>query len=198
MFSHWIGRVSFAAKQGLAAILSRLHVSPNALTLLSIVPMAMAAVALSEGRLTAAGLWILGGGFFDLMDGAVARVTGRTSKFGAVLDSVVDRGTDTLVYLGFVLYFHGLGETTHVALSALALGGALGVSYARARAENVIPDCRVGFAERGERLGLLVLGLLFGRPAAAVAILVVITWLTVLQRLLHVKRVLEQGPPPEA
>jgi len=195
LFSHWIGKFSYAAKQALAAVFSRLHVSPNALTLASIVPMVMAAVTLAEGRLTNAAFWVLAGGFFDLMDGAVARITGRTSKFGAVLDSIVDRGTDALVYVGLALYFHGLGETTYVALSVLALGGALGVSYARARAENVIPDCRVGFAERGERLGVLVLGLLLGRPAAAVTILVAITWLTVLQRLLHVKRVLEQEPP---
>jgi CDP-diacylglycerol--glycerol-3-phosphate 3-phosphatidyltransferase len=152
----------------------------------------MAALSLYQGRLTAAGFWILGGAFFDLMDGAVARVTGRTSKFGAVLDSVVDRGTDTLMYLGLALHFHAVGQTAHVALSVLALGGALGVSYARARAENVIADCRVGFAERGERFGVLVLGLFLGRPGAAVSILVVITWLTVLQRLLHVKRVLDR------
>lgn len=197
MISQGIARVAIALKSGIARGVSVLGIPPNVLTLSSLVPMAVAAWVLSRGELTAAGLWIVGGGALDLIDGAVARQTNRTSAFGGVLDSVVDRASDTLVYLGAVLYFHRLEEPLYVALSAAALGGALAVSYARARAENVIPECRVGFTERGERIVLLLLGLFFGRLAQAVTLLAFLSWLTTAQRLIHAHRVIRNRELPD-
>lgn len=168
----------------------KLGIPPNVLTLSSLVPMVLGAWSLGHGNLGTAGLWILAGGTLDLIDGAVARASGKASAFGGVLDSVVDRASDTLVFVGAAYYFHTLGQSVQVVLTATALGGALAVSYARARAENVIPECRVGFTERGERLVLMILGLFLDRLAQAVLLLAFLSWLTTIQRLLHAYRVI--------
>jgi phosphatidylglycerophosphate synthase len=190
MISDRVGAIGTAFKARVAAIVTRLGVPPNIVTLSSLVPMVLAAWNLEQGRMLSAASWILVGGALDLIDGAVARYSGKASEFGAVLDSVIDRASDTLVYAGAIYYFHTVGSSLYVALGALALGGSIGVSYARARAENVIPECRVGFAERGERIVLLMLGLFFGRLAQAIALLAFLTWLTTVQRLLHAYRVI--------
>lgn len=190
MISEAIGRGALALKARMAAGVMRLGIPPNVLTLSSLVPMVLGAWNLGHGHLGTAGLWILAGGTLDLIDGAVARASGKTSAFGGVLDSVVDRASDTLVYVGAAYYFYERGESVQVVLTTAALGGALAVSYARARAENVISDCRVGFTERGERLVLMILGLFLDRLAQAVLLLAFLSWLTTVQRLLHAYRVI--------
>lgn len=192
MISEVIGRAGTSGKAAIAAVVSRLGIPPNILTLSSLVPMSMAAWNLGQGHLGTAGAWMVGGGALDLIDGAVARHSGKTSAFGGVLDSVVDRASDTLVFVGAIYYFHSLGEPLYVVLGAVALGGSLGVSYARARAENVIPECRVGFTERGERIVLMILGLVTGRVGQAVTLLAFLSWLTTVQRLLHAHRVISE------
>lgn len=192
MISEAIGRAGLAAKGGVARLVIKIGIPPNILTLSSLIPMVLAAWNLGHGRMGTAGLWIVAGGVLDLIDGAVARATGKTSDFGGVLDSVVDRASDTLVYVGAAYWFHTLGASIHVTLTAVALGGALGVSYARARAENVIDECRVGFTERGERLVLVILGLVFARLGTAILLLAFLSWLTTVQRLLHVHRVISE------
>ncbi len=203
MISDGIGRGGTVVKGAIAAAVGGVGIPPNVLTLSSLIPMTIAAWNLAQGRPFVAAGWIVLGGALDLIDGAVARAYGTTSEFGAVLDSVVDRASDTLVHIGVVYHFHMLGEPLYVVLSAVSLGGSLGVSYTRARAENVIPECRVGFTERGERLVLLMLALFVGRLAQAVTLLALLTWLTTVQRLLHAYRVLRRrhggadaGEPP--
>lgn len=190
MISEGIGRAGLALKAGIAGAVIKLGIPPDVLTLSSLLPMVIAAWNLGQGRLVAAGLWIILGGALDLIDGAVARASGQTSTFGGILDSVVDRASDTLIYVGAVYYFDSIGAQLYVTLSAVALGGALAVSYARARVENSIPECRVGFTERGERIGLLLLGLFTGHLAQAVTLLAFLSWLTTVQRLLHAHRVI--------
>ncbi len=188
MISHSIARFFQALKAAIAKAVSSIGIHPNFITVSSLFPMVIAAWALSEGRLVTAGLWIIAGGALDLIDGAVARLSGKATPFGGVLDSVVDRASDTLLYVGAVLYFDRIGEPLYVGLSAIALGGALAVSYTRARAENVIPECEVGFFERGERIVLLLLGLLVNRLPQAILLLAVLSWLTTVQRLIHAHR----------
>jgi phosphatidylglycerophosphate synthase len=190
MISDGIGRAGTALKTGVARIVGDAGIPPNVLTLSSLLPMALAGWNLGQGNLAAAATWTLIGGTLDLIDGAVARIAGKTSTFGAVLDSVVDRASDTLVYVGGIYYFHSMGQPLYVTLGAIALGGAIGVSYTRARAENVIPECRVGFAERGERLALIILGLYLGRLGQAFILLAFLAWLTTVQRLLHAYRMI--------
>ncbi len=192
MISEGLGRGGTALKRAIAAVIGGFGIPPNVLTLSSLIPMMIAAWNLAQGRPFAAAGWIVLGGALDLIDGAVARASGTATEFGAVLDSVVDRASDTLVHIGVVYHFHTLGEPLYVVLSAVSLGGSLGVSYTRARAENVIPECRVGFTERGERLVLLMLGLFAGRLAQAVTLLAFLAWLTTVQRLLHAYRILRR------
>ena len=190
MISEGIGRAGLALKAVVARLVGAAGIPPNVLTLSSLLPMALAGWNLGQGNLATAASWTLVGGVLDLIDGAVARISGKTSTFGGVLDSVVDRASDTLVYVGGIYYFHATDQPLYVILGAVALGGALGVSYTRARAENVIPECRVGFTERGERLGLIILGLYLGHLGQAFILLAFLAWLTTIQRLLHAYRVI--------
>ena len=190
MISEGIGQAGLALKAAIARVVGAAGIPPNVLTLSSLLPMGLAGWYLGQGELATAASWTLVGGVLDLIDGAVARMSGKTSTFGAVLDSVVDRASDTLVYVGGIYYFHAMGQPLHVTLGAVALGGAIGVSYTRARAENVIPECRVGFTERGERLGLIIIGLYLDRLGPAFLLLAFLAWLTTVQRLLHAYRVI--------
>jgi len=170
-----------------------LRVSPNLLTLASLVPTAFAAYSLANGRFVAAGLWIILAGFFDVIDGAVARAMNRMTPFGALLDSVTDRASDAFIYIGAAMYFQRAGEPRYVFITLVALAGALMVSYTRARAENTVLDCKVGFAERGERMVLMLLALFFNRLGSGMWMLAGLAWLTTIQRLIHTHRALAAG-----
>ncbi|MFQ5742739.1 MAG: CDP-alcohol phosphatidyltransferase family protein [Acidobacteriota bacterium] len=198
MISRTIERGILALKRVVTALIVALRIPPNLLTVASVVPTALAAWRLASGDLTAAGLWIILAGFFDVIDGAVARALGRMTPFGGMLDSVTDRTSDIFIYVGAVAYFHRLGAPLYEFLSMLALGGALMVSYTRARAENIVTDCKVGFAERGERMVLLLLALFFDKLGPGMWMLAVLAWLTTLQRLLHTGRALAVASGGEA
>ena len=193
MISEVIERGVLRLKAVVTKVFVSLRASPNMLTITSLVPTALATYYLANGRLTLAGLWIIAAGFFDVIDGAVARALNKMSPFGAVLDSVTDRAADAFIYIGAVLYFYRVGEPLYVFVSMVALAGALMVSYTRARAENTVVDCKVGFAERGERMVLMLLGLFFHKLGAAMWMLAFLAWLTTVQRLVHTHRALEGG-----
>ncbi len=193
MISEVITRGVLSLKAAVTKVVVMVPVSANLLTVVSLIPTAMATYNLAQGRLTAAGLWIIAAGFFDVIDGAVARARGESSPFGAVLDSVTDRAADAFIYVGAVLYFYRIEQPLYVFVTMVALAGALMVSYTRARAENTIIDCKVGFAERGERMVLLLLALFFNKLGAGMWMLAGLAWLTTLQRLIHTHRALAAG-----
>lgn len=193
MISEVIQRGVLSLKAVVTKVVVMLHVSPNVLTISSLIPAALATYYLANGRLTLAGLWIIAAGFLDVIDGAVARALDKMSPFGAVLDSVTDRASDAFIYVGVVFYFYRIEQPLYVFLTMVALAGALMVSYTRARAENTVIDCKVGFAERGERMVLMLLGLFFHKLGAAMWMLAFLSWLTTLQRLVHVQRALQAG-----
>jgi len=193
MISQIIERGVLSLKTAVTKVVVALHISPNVLTVSSMIPTALVTYYLAHGRLTLAGLWIIAAGFFDVIDGAVARAMGKMSPFGAVLDSVTDRASDAFIYVGAVLYFYRVEEPLYVMLTMVALAGALMVSYTRARAENTVLDCKVGFAERGERMVLLLLALFFHKLGAGMWMLAFLSWLTTLQRLVHTHRALAAG-----
>lgn len=193
MISQVIERGVLSLKAAVTKVVVALRISPNLLTLTSLIPTALATYYLANGRLTVAGLWIIAAGFFDVIDGAVARALDRMTPFGAVLDSVTDRASDAFIYVGAVLYFYRIQEPFYVFLTMVALAGALMVSYTRARAENTVIDCKVGFAERGERMVLMLLALFFNKLGAGMWMLAGLAWLTTLQRLVHTHRALEAG-----
>ena len=103
--------------------------------------------------------------FLDMADGQVARRVGRVTAFGAFLDSTLDRYSDLALYMGLVVYYTLAGRPFYMTLAAVAMASSFMVSYSRARAESLIPSCKVGFMERPERLVLLILGGLFNRMA---------------------------------
>lgn len=193
MISEVMQRGVLSLKAAVTKVMVMLRISPNVLTISSLIPVALATYYLANGRLTLAGLWIIVAGFLDVIDGAVARALGKMSPFGAVLDSVTDRASDAFIYVGVVFYFYRIEQPLYVFLTVVALAGALMVSYTRARAENTVIDCKVGFAERGERIVLMLLGLFFHKLGAAMWMLAFLSWLTTLQRLVHVHRALQAG-----
>jgi CDP-diacylglycerol--glycerol-3-phosphate 3-phosphatidyltransferase len=195
-----------AALAPLGAALGRAGISPNALTVAGFVGVCLAALAAAVQAWLLAGVLLLAFGIFDLFDGAVARATGRVSRFGAFLDSTLDRTGENLVLAGTAVGCATAGFPVGVALAALAMAFASVVTYARARAEAVGLKGEVGIAPRPERLvvlsaGLILTGLSGGvalvhQPsdiaapwlALALAIVALTSAITVVQRILYVRR----------
>ena len=176
-----------------AEAIARTRVSPNTLTIIGLAVGLVAAIFFARGEQLLAGLTLLVAGFFDIIDGAVARVLGRETAFGGVLDSVVDRYVDFLIFAGIIYAFISLrlaevGLIPGWAWGILAIVGSFMVSYIRARAEAAgSGKLDVGVAERAERLLILAVGALVSCTQYAVVIIVVLTHLTVLQRLFVAK-----------
>ena len=171
------------------------RINPNALTLIGLGVNTVAAFLF--GYATAdnqrrmffyAGLVIIGSGFFDLVDGRVARASNQVTRFGGFFDSVVDRYSDVSLFFGLLVYYARGNRFFYVVLTALVMTGAVMVSYARARAESLIGSCRVGFLERPERLVLLIIGAIFNRMAPALWVIAVLSNITVVHRILYTWR----------
>jgi len=139
-----------------------LGVSPDVLTALGFVGNVVVAALIIQGRLAIAGVVMILAGLFDALDGAAARLAERAGKSGALLDSVIDRYSESAVYMGLLIYFFRANHLLGVALAFLAIIGSLLVSYIRARAEGLNIQCRVGLMQRGERIVLLAVGLIWG------------------------------------
>jgi CDP-diacylglycerol--glycerol-3-phosphate 3-phosphatidyltransferase len=126
---------------------------------------------------------MIASGFFDLVDGAVARHNGRTSTFGAFLDSTLDRLVDMAVLAGMIMFYAAHGSPYIAVVAGVALVSSVLVSYAKARAEVVMGRLDAGFFERGERMGILALGAVTGYLPAALSIVAAGATLTALQRI---------------
>ena len=171
------------------------RINPNALTLIGLGVNTVAAflfgyaTAENQQRMFFyAGLVIIGSGFFDLVDGRVARASNQVTRFGGFFDSVVDRYSDVSLFFGLLVYYARGNRFFYVVLTALVMTGAVMVSYARARAESLIGSCRVGFLERPERLVLLIIGALFNRMAPVLWVIAVLSNITVVHRILYTWR----------
>ena len=162
--------------------LSRIH--PNVLTFLGLVINVVAAVLLGKGQFLAAGWVIVGAAIFDMVDGRVARETNQVTRFGGFFDSVLDRYSDLLLLMGLLVYYGSINRPFYVVLTAIVMAGSVMVSYTRARAENTIPMCKVGFMERPERIVLLIIGALFDRMAPVLWVIAVMSNITVIHRML--------------
>jgi CDP-diacylglycerol--glycerol-3-phosphate 3-phosphatidyltransferase len=166
-----------------ALALSRIN--PNFLTFLGLVVNILAAWQFARGRFLAAGLVVIGAGFFDLVDGPVARETNRVTRFGGFFDSVLDRYSDLALYMGLLVYYASINRFFYIVLTAIVMTGTIMVSYTRARAENFIPSCKVGFLERPERVVLIIIGALFDRMAPVLWIIAILSNLTVVHRMFY-------------
>ena len=174
--------------------LARTGIDPNALTVAGLVVSAVTAVCIAFGWTLAGGLLVLVTGGFDMLDGAVARVSGNGSRFGAFLDSTLDRWAEGLIFTGLVWHFVAQDARIEVVLAVTTMIGSMLISYTRARAEGLGVDCEVGLFQRPERL--LVLGIALLGPAwllsAGMWLLSVATQITAVQRILYVHAELER------
>ena len=170
-----------------ARAFSRAGFSPNSLTLIGLLIGSIAALLFAKGEPRWAGLTLLVCGVFDVIDGAVARLTGRETAFGGVLDSVIDRYVDFAIFIG-IIYSGPLAELWRLpswAWCTLALTGGFMVSYTRARAEAAgSGKLNVGIAERAERLLILAFGGLLAYTHVAVALVAILAHATAIQRLI--------------
>lgn len=167
-------------------------ISPNTLTLCGLAFSLLSSFFIAAtGHLFLAGIFLVVSGFFDLLDGAVARGTGAVTRFGGFFDSVLDRYSDLAIMFGISVYFLRRAEPVSSMAAFFAAIGMAIIPYARARAEAASIPCRNGLLERPERIILLSLGLLFNVCKPVVFILAVLTHVTVLQRVLLVKKATE-------
>jgi CDP-diacylglycerol--glycerol-3-phosphate 3-phosphatidyltransferase len=171
---HWI-------RLGLPFLFKR-SLNPNWLTVMGALVSFVAALVLAQGRFLAGGIAILVGGFFDLIDGVVARHFGTSSSFGAFLDSSLDRFVDMALLLGLAFHYGSQGEFVPQFLAEVVLVCSIMTSYAKARAELVIPHLPGGMLERGERIGLLAAGAILDIMVPILWVLALGTVITVVQR----------------
>ncbi|HYP41154.1 MAG TPA: CDP-alcohol phosphatidyltransferase family protein, partial [Chloroflexia bacterium] len=174
-----------------AQIFVRTPITPNMLTLFGLVLNIAVAALLATGHLVAGGVMIIVAGLFDMLDGALAKITNRVSAFGAFLDSVVDRYSEAVVLLGLLLYYYqqlSIQRLTEVVLIYAILFGSVMISYTRARAEGLDIKNEVGLMARPERIILLAVGLLFNTVLLipVLWVLAVGTQITAIQRIVHV------------
>ena len=174
-----LNKVIMLIVRGLA--LSKIH--PNVLTFLGLVINGVAAWLLAAGQFRWGGVVIIGAGLFDMVDGRVARETNRVTRFGGFFDSVLDRYSDLALLVGMLVWYGSINRPFYVVLTAIAMTGSVMVSYTRARAENSIPTCKVGFMERPERVVLVIIGALFDRMAPVLWVIAVMANLTVVHRM---------------
>ncbi len=184
-FTKAIGRGFGLVLTQLVRLLTLSGVHPNVLTLIGLVVNGAAAWILARGEFVYAGLVILGAAVFDLTDGAVARSANKVTRFGAFLDSVMDRYSDLIILTGLLVHYARIDRFSYIVLTAVVMIGSVIVSYSRARSENLIPSCKVGFLERPERIVLLMIGALFDRMAAVLWVMAVLSNLTVVHRIMH-------------
>ena len=166
-------------------VLSKTGVTPNALTLINLALNIVAAYVIATGHFLPGGILVLVSGLFDLLDGALARFAKQATKFGAILDSTVDRVSEAAILFGLLIWYSGHEGRLEVALIFAVLIGSFLVSYVRARAEGLGWQCQVGLFTRAERVIVLAIGLLVNQVFIALCILVVFVFVTVGQRLVY-------------
>jgi CDP-diacylglycerol---glycerol-3-phosphate 3-phosphatidyltransferase len=163
-------------------------INPNVITLVALFFSLVCVPLVILDRHVLAGTALLLSGFLDVLDGAVARQTGRVTPFGGFLDSVLDRYADLAVTFGIFMYFSVRGDAFWAILTFVAAIGTALIPYIRARAEAAGIECKSGFLERPERTMLLVIGLWFGLLKTVIVLLAVFTHVTALQRIFIVRR----------
>ena len=170
-------------------LLSKTGITPNILTIIGFIVTLGAAVLILTENQFAAGFVVIVAGFFDMLDGALARTTNRVTKFGGILDSTLDRLSEAAVMVGLLIVFGINGSIPGIWITSIALVSSLMVSYIRSRAESAGIDCEVGIFTRPERIVILALGLLLsGINNALLISLGIISFfsvITVIQRILH-------------
>jgi CDP-diacylglycerol--glycerol-3-phosphate 3-phosphatidyltransferase len=179
----------------IGGFLNRLGIKPNTITLMGLVGHIVGAYFLMQGRMTTGGIIIALLGPLDALDGTMARLLGEPSKWGAFVDSVVDRYSELFLFRGLLIHFYNVGDSTAVILVYLAISGSILVSYVRSRALALGFEVKVGMFSRLERYLVLVPVLILNIPVIGMWILAVGAQLTAVQRILAMKK--QAYTPPE-
>lgn len=191
MIGEWVRKQTASYLQSVAALVVRTGISANAITVMGVVLCAVVGYLIAANHHLAAGLLLILAGFFDGLDGSVARLTKQQSPFGAFWDSTLDRLAEALLYLGVVVFYMNQASSLGVVLAYIAVIGSLLVSYARARAEGLGLKMREGLMTRFERLAVLIVGLMLGQLWIALWILAIMSVFTVIQRTYIVRSLLK-------
>lgn len=182
-------RLSSYLTPGIIRLLSKTGITPNTLTVTGFIVTLAAAGLILAGQPFAAGFVVLAAGFFDLLDGSLARSTNRVTRFGGILDSTFDRLSEAALMLALLVVFAADGSVPGVWIAGITLISSQMVSYIRSRAETAGVECEVGICTRPERVMLLALGLLLSGLnnvlLISLGIISVFSIITVFQRLLY-------------
>ena len=195
-FTGFIGTVCMFPMRAIIKASVALGIHPNTLTLIGVLINVGAAVALGLDHFLLAGVIMIVANIFDFIDGKVAYITNTVSRFGAFWDSTLDRFSDIALFLGLIYLYADVRRTDYVMIAALAMMFSIMTSYARARAESLIQKCKVGFMERPERIVLFMIGAFTDRMAAVLWVILVLSIVTVANRIHYTYLELNGKPIP--
>jgi CDP-diacylglycerol--glycerol-3-phosphate 3-phosphatidyltransferase len=200
MITRKIGQICNHLLLAIVRAFAATRINPNVLTVIGFAINLVAAYLFAYGYFRWAGAAVFLAGLFDMLDGRVARLTNRVTPFGGFFDSVLDRYSDLCLMIGLLVFYGRINRFWYVTLVAVAMIGSVMVSYARARAENLIPTCKVGFLERPERMVLIIIGAVFDRMAPVLWVIAVLSTVTVIHRVAYTwqesRRLASQQPAP--
>ena len=203
MLPNWLKNGFIALFQPAVGWFARLNIKPNWLTSAGFACGVLSGFLFATGHFFWGGLAALLSAICDAIDGSLARRSGSVTTFGRFYDSFLDRYSELAMFIGLSYFYAGRDTWRLVILTDLALAGSLMVSYARARAEGLRLDCKVGLMERPERLTVVIAGTLLSAMfhqewifEVGLWLLAVLTNVTAVQRMLHVRRITRNGPPP--
>ncbi len=195
-FTGAIGAVCMLPLRAIINASVALGIHPNVLTLIGVLINVAAGFALAQNRFILAGVIMIVANIFDFIDGKVAHITGTQSAFGAFWDSTLDRFSDLALFTGLIWLYSSLGRHDYVLVTTLTLIFATMTSYARARAESLVPKCKVGFMERPERIVLFMIGAFTDRMGAVLWVILVLSIVTVANRIYYTYLALNALPMP--
>jgi CDP-diacylglycerol---glycerol-3-phosphate 3-phosphatidyltransferase len=195
-FTGLVGAICWLPLRGIIALCVALRIHPNVLTLVGVIINVGAAWALARQRFLVAGVVMIVANIFDFIDGKVAHELQLQSQFGAFWDSTLDRFSDLALLTGLIYLYSLLGRSDYVLWASLTLIFSIMTSYARARAESLVTKCKVGFMERPERIVLFMIGAFTNRMAGILWVILVLSVLTVANRIYYTYLVLNGRPMP--
>jgi CDP-diacylglycerol---glycerol-3-phosphate 3-phosphatidyltransferase len=195
MLSRTIGGYASWPINWLAGLVAPTRIPPNFITWAALCLNLWAGILFAQGRFAAGGGMMILAGLCDLLDGPVARLQNRVSIFGGFLDSILDRYADLILFLGLLVYYASVNRFIYAFLAGAAMAGAVMVSYAKARAESLVPNEDVGFWDRPERLVLMILGALANRMPPVLWILAIGPNITVIHRIVHTWKQTKETAP---
>jgi CDP-diacylglycerol---glycerol-3-phosphate 3-phosphatidyltransferase len=185
MLTTWLRKVTRAVVIPIATLLNRLGISANAITIIGCGLNIGVGVLVALGHLRLGGFCLIAAAGIDGIDGTLARLTGKATKFGAFLDSVLDRISESAILLGLAWWYMGQGQRIEEMLAFVAIVGSMLVSYTRARAEGIGVNCEVGFFTRVERSIIIIAALVLGLTSWGLWLLAIGTMATSIQRIVH-------------